>query len=69
MLESGSLERDQVFCSGTLLAVDDIEFDPRALGQRLEALALDCGVMTEYVLLTVVTRNESETFFVVEPLD
>jgi hypothetical protein len=67
LLVIGPLERDQVFSCRTFLPVDHIEFDPCAFGQAFEAFALDGGVMTEYVLLTVVTRYEAEAFFVIEP--
>src|SRR5207237_8136246 len=51
-----------------LLALHDVELDPLALGQRLEALCLDRGVVNEAVLLAVLGCDEAETLRVVEPL-
>ena len=52
----------------TLRAVDDVEPDTIALGQALEPITLNGGVMNEHVRTTL-TREESETLGVVEPLD
>src|SRR4029450_1420703 len=52
----------------TLGAVDDVEPDAIALGQALEAITLDGGVMDEHIRTTL-TREESETLGVVEQLD
>src|SRR6478672_1678507 len=52
----------------TLRAVDDVEPDAIALGQALEAITLDGGVMHEHIRTTL-TGEESETLGVVEPLD
>src|SRR5437763_16415942 len=40
----------------------------RTLGQRLEAVAEDRGVMHKQVLARVIRRDESETLLVAEPL-
>jgi hypothetical protein len=55
------------FGRGALLPLNDVELDDVALGQALEALRLDRGVMDEAVLLTTVRRDESEALRVVEP--
>src|SRR5262245_6853809 len=58
-----------VLCSGPLLALNHVELDAIAFGQRLEAAALNGGVMDETVLLAVLTCDEAEPLRVVEPLD
>src|ERR671925_521172 len=52
-----------------LLALDDVEFNGFALGERLVALALDRGMMDEAVRLTVRPADEAESLRVVEPFD
>src|SRR5256885_9489040 len=47
------LELHNVLRRRALLALHDVELDPLALGQRLEALCLDRGVVNEAVLLPV----------------
>src|SRR6185369_9226536 len=63
-----SLDAADVRGARTLRAVDDVEPDAIALGQALEAITLNRGVMHEHVGTTL-TREESETLGVVEPLD
>ena len=38
-------------------ALDDVEFDRFALGQRLKSFALDCGVMDEHVIATFLLQE------------
>src|SRR5262249_54850827 len=49
-------------------AASDLEFDGVTLGQGLEALGLDGGVVNEDVLSTIL-RDESVPLGLVEPLD
>src|SRR6185295_15934428 len=51
----------------SLRSTDDVELQPLAFGQRLEALALDRGVVNEHVLATLLL-DETETLCFVEPL-
>src|SRR5262250_1614749 len=51
-----------------LLAVDDLELDAGALGERAVAVALDVRVVHEQVA-TVLGRDEAEALRVVEPLN
>src|SRR5438874_927227 len=51
-----------------LLALDDVELNALALGQRLESVRLDRGVVNEAVLLAVLGGDETESLRVVEPL-
>src|SRR5882762_6125339 len=51
----------------SLGSTDDIELQPLAFGKRLEALALDRGVVDEYVLATLLL-DETKTLCFVEPL-
>src|SRR4051794_15935229 len=53
----------------TLGASGDVELDLLVLVGRLVAAGLDGGVVDEDVLAAAVLRNETETFFGVEPLD
>src|SRR5881296_3680563 len=62
------LELHDVLRRGALLALHDVELDPLALGQRLEALRLDRGVVHEAVLLAVLGCDKAKTLRVVEPL-
>src|SRR5688572_20670504 len=64
--EGGSGLRD-VRCLGSLLSLNDLEFDAIALGQRLEAFGLDRAEVDEDVR-TSFTGDESVTLRVVEPL-
>jgi hypothetical protein len=52
-----------------LLALRDLERDPLALAQALEALATDLLEVREEVLAARLSRNEAEGLAVVEPLD
>src|SRR5947207_15679593 len=65
----GLLQLDDVLRRGALLALDDVELDPLAFGQALEALGLDRRMMDEAVLLTVLGGDEAEALGVIEPLD
>src|ERR1051325_420951 len=62
------LQLDDVLRRRTLLSLHDVELDPLALGERLEPLRLDRGVVHEAVLLAVLRRDETEPLRVVEPL-
>src|SRR5690606_9978304 len=53
---------------GALGALDHVELDAVALGQRLEPAALDGAVMDEAVLRAVLARDEPEALGLVEPL-
>src|SRR5215207_219201 len=50
-------------------AVLGVVGDLRALGQRLEAAALDGGVVDEEVLALIVRGDEAEALLVAEPLN
>src|SRR5438874_12225125 len=64
----GRLELHDVLRRRTLLSLHDVELDALALGERLEPLRLDRGVVHEAVLLAVLRRDETEPLRVVEPL-
>ncbi len=66
---SGCSDDRQVFRSRALLAVDYIKLDACTFGEGLETFALDRAVVAEHVFLTVIARNETKIFFVVEPLN
>src|SRR5580765_6478056 len=57
-----------VLGGGTLLPLHDVELDALALGQRLEAAALNRRVMDETILLSILGRDEAKALGVVEPL-
>src|ERR1043165_3818628 len=59
---------DDVLRRRTLLALDDRELHPLALGERTEALVLNRRMMDEAVLLAVLWGDEAEALGVVEPL-
>src|SRR3954470_14516843 len=63
------LELDDVRGCGALRTLLCVVAHLRALGQRLEAAALDRAVMHEQVLALVIGRDEPEALVVVEPLD
>src|SRR3954451_19723071 len=63
------LERRDVDGLGALVPGLGVEADARALGERLEALGVDAGVVDEQVLAGIVRRDEAEALVVVEPLD
>src|SRR5260370_20113525 len=65
---AAGLQLDDVLSRWALLTLYDVELDPLAFGERLEALCLDRGVVHEAVLLAILTRDETETLRVVEPL-
>src|SRR5687767_5652344 len=50
-----------------LLALDDLEFNPIALSQRLESRTLDRAEVDKHIGAAV-ARNEPKAFRVVEPL-
>ena len=56
-----------VLCRWALLPFDDVEFYGIPLGKRLEAVARDCAVMDEAVLLPIVRSDEAKAFRIVEP--
>jgi hypothetical protein len=62
------LHRPHVCGLQALWALFNFEFNLLALGQGVEALALDRGVMNENVLLTF-TRDKAIPLAIVEPLD
>src|SRR4051812_8938450 len=57
-----------VHCVRTLGPVLSVVADLRALGQRLEAVAGNAGVVHEQVLALIVGRDEAEALLVAEPL-
>src|SRR4051794_14798581 len=63
------LELDDVRGCRALRALLCVVAHLRALGQRLEAAALDRAVMHEQVLALVIGRDEPEALVVVEPLN
>src|SRR5437764_11871668 len=63
-----SLERLDVQGRRALGALFGVVTHLRALGQRLEAAALDRVVVHEQVLAVVIRRDESEALVVAEPL-
>src|SRR5215216_1013285 len=62
------LELRNVLGGWAFLALNDVELDALALGQRLVAVALDRRMMNEAILLAILRRDESKTLRVVEPL-
>src|SRR4051812_22731389 len=53
---------------GALLTLHDVELDLLAFSQRLEAGALNRGVVHETILRAAFRSDESESLVVVEPL-
>src|SRR5712692_3407723 len=64
-----SLLRNDVDRLGALLALARLVFDLGTLGQRLEAVAGDVGVMHEEILAAVLGGDEAVSLGIVEPLD
>src|SRR5690348_8692873 len=62
------LDRDHVSCFETLRPVDRVELHLRALGERLETLAGDRGMVDEHVLATLSRGDEPIPLRIVEPL-
>src|SRR6185503_15322327 len=62
------LQRLDVRCRRTLLALRHVEGDLLAVLQRLIARTLDRAVVAEKILAAVIRGNEAEAFGVVEPL-
>jgi len=63
-----SVDRANVRRLLPLRARRDVEGDPLAFLQRLEALSLDCGKMGKEILAAVLGRDEPEALGIVEPL-
>src|SRR6185369_8149941 len=61
-------ELDDVLRGRALGALDHVEFHGLALGEGLEAVTLDGGVMHEAILLAVRGSDEAKALGVVEPL-
>src|SRR5437763_322852 len=61
-------ELDDVLRSRALRALNHVELHGLALGEGLEAVTLDGGVMHEAILLAVRGGDEAEALGVVEPL-
>ena len=55
--------------SRTLGSVFSFVADLCTLGESAETVSLNGAVMDEYVLRTVIGRNETEALFVAEPLN
>src|SRR5690349_7080827 len=72
MLRSASCdlgaELGDVLSRRALLTLHDVKLDTLAFSQRLEAVAVDGGVVNEAILLSVLRRDEAKTLGVVEPL-
>src|SRR5205823_4073181 len=51
-----------------LLTLHDVELDSLAFSQRLEAAAIDGGVVNEAIFLSVLGGDEAKALGVVEPL-
>src|SRR5215207_8032984 len=62
-------DRADVHRLGSLVARLLLVLDLRVLGERLEALAIDAGVVDEEVTVTLVGGDEPVALLVVEPLD
>src|SRR5262245_46588796 len=67
-MRSGCLERLDVGCRRTLLALRHVERYLLSLFQRLVARHLDRRVMGKEILAAVIRGDEAEAFRVVEPL-
>jgi hypothetical protein len=65
----GFLDDRQVLRGRTFLSVHDVEFDSSSLVEALEALSLDRTVVAEDILLAIITGEEAEALFVIEPFD
>jgi hypothetical protein len=50
-----------VLGGGALLSLHDIELDPLTIGEGLESIALNGGVMNEAILLSVLGRDEAKS--------
>src|SRR5437764_11922342 len=66
---SGESEHPHVGCGRALLALLGVVGHLCALGQRLEAVAGDRGLMDEQVLAAVIGRNEAVALLVAKPFD
>src|SRR3954452_23023454 len=64
---SPPLKGGDVCRRGALGSLFGVVADLCALGERLEAAALNCGVMDEEVLAGIIGRDETKALFVVEP--
>jgi hypothetical protein len=62
------LGQPDVFRGRSFLTLDDVEFYALALGQALESLHLDPGMVDEDIFRPVLRSNESVTLRIVEPL-
>lgn len=62
-------ETDHVLCRIALVGLYDVELDLLALLERLEASALDGGVMDKAVLLAALGLDEAEAFLGIKPLN
>src|SRR5688572_5751428 len=63
-----SAELGDVLSRWAFLALHDVEFNALALGQRLEAVALNGGVVNEAILLSVIRGDKTKALGVVQPL-
>src|SRR5262249_5573076 len=61
-------DADDVLRGGALLALHDLELDLFTLGEGLETLALDRGVVHEAILRAAIGGDETEALGLVEPL-
>src|SRR5437763_6154095 len=63
-----ALQRLDVRSRGTLRPLLGVVAHARALGQRLEAVALDRAVVHEQILTRIIRGNKAEALVVAEPL-
>src|SRR5262249_38518187 len=67
--ESGlAPDLDDVFGRGAFGALDDVELDALALGERAEALTRDGRAMNEAIIMFALCGDEPKALGVIEPL-
>ncbi len=65
--QSTSLDNAHVTGSGSLLTLSNLKFDLIAFIEGFESLCVDCSVVYKNITIPRFTRDESETFAIVEP--
>ena len=66
-LASAILQFYDVLCCRSFLTIDNLKADAVTLGQRLETLCLNSGMMHEYIL-TSILLNKAKSFCIIKPL-
>src|SRR5690606_9309511 len=66
--EASAIQLHYVLGGRALLALHHVKLYTLALGERLEATALNCRMMHEAILLAVLGRDEAEALGIVKPL-